>query len=128
MPTERKKTMSKPPFAAFAVLLAFAAPVAAQEAPSPIPAEVAASIAAYDGKCPCPYTIKANGKPCAGSSAYSRPGGEQVLCFESDIAALQPCQFEDSMDCHWDAATQGNGKGRSFNAVGGQVIYVAEGN
>ncbi|HTM78667.1 MAG TPA: hypothetical protein VL133_13685 [Devosia sp.] len=80
--------MSKPPFAALALLLAFASPLAAQEAPSPIPAEVAASIAAYDGTCPCPYTLKANGKPCGGASAYSRDGGKPILCFAADVAAL----------------------------------------
>lgn len=80
--------MPRPPVAALAALLMFAAPVVGQDAPSPVPAEIAASIAAYDGKCPCPYTIKANGKPCGGASAYSREGGKPIVCFAEDLATL----------------------------------------
>lgn len=43
------------------------------------------SAAQYGGACPCPYTIKANGKPCGKASAWSRPGGVVVLCFPEDV-------------------------------------------
>lgn len=121
----KEQNMPRPPFRILAVLALAVAPSAfAQEAPSPLPAEVAASVAQYDGKCPCPYTLKANGKPCGGSSAYSRPGGQVVVCFAEDLANLPPCQTEDGDNCHWDAAARGNGEGRSFNAVGGQLFYL----
>lgn len=37
---------------------------------------------------------------------------------------LRPCRFEDSRGCYWDAATRGNGRGRSFVVVSGRVLYV----
>ena len=43
------------------------------------------SIANYPGKCPCPYSIKSNGKKCGKNSAYSKPGGYEPLCYFSDI-------------------------------------------
>jgi hypothetical protein len=46
---------------------------------------IAESISAYDGACPCPYNTMRNGAACGGRSAYSRPGGEAPLCYESDI-------------------------------------------
>lgn len=37
---------------------------------------------------------------------------------------MQPCEFEDSVDCYWDAQSMGNGIGESFtvDAVG-NVTY-----
>ena len=43
------------------------------------------SIANYPGKCPCPYSITSNGNKCGKRSAYSKPGGYEPLCYESDI-------------------------------------------
>lgn len=43
------------------------------------------SIANYLGKCPCPYSIMSNGNKCGKSSAYSKPGGYEPLCYVSDI-------------------------------------------
>ncbi len=59
---------------------------AAESADATTLAAIAASIARYDGKCPCPYTVKANGKPCGRSSAWSRPGGQPVICYPADVA------------------------------------------
>lgn len=79
-----------------AASVAFAAPAMAKPfAPAPTAetataselAAIAASVATYSGKCPCPYTVKANGKPCGGNSAWSRPGGAVVLCYPADLAS-----------------------------------------
>ena len=43
------------------------------------------SIAAYSGNCPCPYSRARNGSKCGKRSAWSRPGGEAPLCFETDV-------------------------------------------
>ena len=38
---------------------------------------------------------------------------------------LPACAQEDSVGCHWDADTQGNGKGRSFDVDdAGHVTYT----
>jgi len=38
---------------------------------------------------------------------------------------LPACPTEDSVSCHWDAATQGNGVGRSFDVDSeGTVTYL----
>lgn len=44
------------------------------------------SIALYSGSCPCPYNTKSNGASCGGGSAWSKPGGEDPLCYDSDIS------------------------------------------
>jgi hypothetical protein len=46
---------------------------------------IAASIAAYRGSCPCPYSTDRAGHRCGGRSAYSKPGGVAPLCYESDV-------------------------------------------
>ncbi len=43
------------------------------------------SIQAYSGSCPCPYNVMRNGRRCGGNSAYSKPGGAEPLCYESDV-------------------------------------------
>jgi len=43
------------------------------------------SIAAYPGNCPCPYSRASNGSKCGKRSAWSKPGGYEPLCYESDI-------------------------------------------
>lgn len=37
--------------------------------------------------------------------------------------ALKPCRVEDGRQCYWDADARGNGVGRSFVRVSGQLIY-----
>src|SRR4029078_8642703 len=46
---------------------------------------VAASIAGYSGKCPCPYNRKSNGASCGRSSAHDRPGGASVICYPQEV-------------------------------------------
>ena len=46
---------------------------------------IKASIAAYDGSCPCPYNHARNGSRCGKRSAYDREGGEGPLCYERDV-------------------------------------------
>jgi len=43
------------------------------------------SIASYTGSCPCPYSRTRNGQNCGKRSAYSRPGGQQVVCYPQDV-------------------------------------------
>lgn len=43
------------------------------------------SIAAYPGPCPCPYSINRGGRRCGGTSAWSRPGGYEPLCYDGDV-------------------------------------------
>src|SRR5689334_25344945 len=43
------------------------------------------SIAQYRGSCPCPYNVDRAGRSCGRRSAYSRPGGQQPLCYEKDV-------------------------------------------
>lgn len=46
---------------------------------------IAESIESYSGNCPCPYNTDRAGRSCGKRSAYSRPGGEAPLCFDSDV-------------------------------------------
>ena len=43
------------------------------------------SIQSYSGSCPCPYNRARNGSRCGKRSAYSKPGGAEPLCYESDV-------------------------------------------
>ena len=43
------------------------------------------SIASYPGSCACPYSRASNGSKCGKRSAWSKPGGYEPLCYESDI-------------------------------------------
>jgi hypothetical protein len=46
---------------------------------------ITASIAAYKGSCPCPYSKDRAGHNCGARSAYSRPGGASPLCYAKDV-------------------------------------------
>jgi len=48
---------------------------------------IEASIAAYSGSCPCPYSAARNGSHCGRRSAYSRAGGAEPLCYPKDVSA-----------------------------------------
>lgn len=48
---------------------------------------IAESIAAYPGRCPCPYNAARNGSACGGRSAWSRQGGYAPICYEREISA-----------------------------------------
>lgn len=41
-----------------------------------------------------------------------------------DVVTLPPCEYEDSWQCFWNAATRGNGAGDSFVALNGTVYYL----
>ncbi len=55
------------------------------------------SIAGYSGNCPCPESINSAGRRCGGSSAYSKPGGSQPLCYPSDVTAEMIQQYRQSI-------------------------------
>lgn len=48
---------------------------------------VDASIAEYDGNCPCPEHRMKNGRRCGKTSAHSRQGGEAPLCDPREVTA-----------------------------------------
>ena len=37
---------------------------------------------------------------------------------------LPACEFEDSANCYWDAASSGNGLGSSFVDINGTAYYL----
>lgn len=37
--------------------------------------------------------------------------------------SLNPCPYEDSKNCYWNAETMGNGQGQSFVTIGNIDIY-----
>ncbi len=43
------------------------------------------SIRTYSGACPYPYNVMRNGRKCGGNSAYSKPGGAEPLCYDTDV-------------------------------------------
>lgn len=43
------------------------------------------SHAYYDGNCPCPYNRTKRGNRCGKRSAYSKPGGQEPLCYARDV-------------------------------------------
>jgi len=48
---------------------------------------VAASMAMYSGRCPCPQSMKQDGSPCGSSSAYNKGGGNRPFCYPSNVPA-----------------------------------------
>jgi len=54
---------------------------------------IAESITSYRGNCPCPYNTAANGSSCGRRSAYSKPGGAEPLCYETDISDAQAAEW-----------------------------------
>lgn len=53
--------------------------------------------------------------PCA--------SGDDAACIEVP-SWLEPCAYEDSDNCYWDAQASGNGEGESFIASGDEVTYI----
>lgn len=48
-----------------------------------------ASIAVYDGACPCPESRNAKGERCGGTSAYTKEqGGHRLLCSPSCLSSV----------------------------------------
>jgi hypothetical protein len=52
------------------------------------------SIASYPGNCPCPYSIASNGSSCGRRSAYSKLGGYDPICYESDVTPEMIRQYQ----------------------------------
>jgi hypothetical protein len=40
------------------------------------------------------------------------------------LALASACPAEDSANCYWNAAQQGNGQGRSFIDLGGRAFFL----
>lgn len=55
-----------------------------------------ASIAAYPGNCPCPYSRARNGSRCGRRSAYDREGGAAPLCFAKDVTAQMVHEYREA--------------------------------
>lgn len=53
--------------------------------------------AAYPGNCRCPEDTDRAGRNCGGRSAYSRPGGYEPLCYESDVNTEMVSRFRASI-------------------------------
>jgi hypothetical protein len=53
--------------------------------------------------------------------------GFSPVHFGSTDYAAHPCPTEDSVSCYWDAATMGNGIGRSFTVDANGVISYWDG-
>ena len=51
------------------------------------------SIAAYPGRCPCPYNIMRNGAQCGSRSAWSKPGGYAPKCYPANITAAMVTEW-----------------------------------
>ena len=47
-------------------------------------ARINASISAYAGSCPCPYSVDSAGRKCGARSAYAQRGPSAVQCYASD--------------------------------------------
>ena len=62
------------------------------------------SIARYSGSCPCPYSTDRAGRRCGERSAYSRIGGSEPLCYESDVS--QEMVDEERLDEQSAGATE----------------------
>jgi hypothetical protein len=43
------------------------------------------SIMEFPDRCPCPYSLAADRKPCGRRSAYSKTNGASPICFEKDV-------------------------------------------
>ncbi len=47
-----------------------------------------------------------------------------VPAVTGDPLMFWPCPTEDSVNCYWNAKTHGNGRGRSFLDIDGNVIFL----
>jgi len=37
------------------------------------------------GNCPCPFSRAKNGSKCGKRSAWSKPGGQEPICYRKDV-------------------------------------------
>ena len=65
-----------------------ASPALAQQSDAQVRQQIVReSIAAYPGRCPCPYSVDRAGRRCGARSAYNRPGGYAPKCYARDVSA-----------------------------------------
>ena len=55
------------------------------ESQEAVKAIIEESLESYSGSCACPYNRDQAGRKCGKRSAYSKPGGAEPICFESDV-------------------------------------------
>jgi hypothetical protein len=65
--------------------------------------------------------IATDSDPVHGNWAYCEPA---LAGLEGQT--LYPCPVEDAPNCYWDAATMGNGTGRSFVNIDGTYYYAED--
>lgn len=82
---------------------------------------------------PCTDAIADAGGICWGSGPVTVVGEPAVVKASDPAPAavtapadLPPCAVEDADNCYWDAATMGNGTGRSFVTLHGVTYYADE--
>ena len=54
-----------------------------------------ASLALYDGVCPCPDSFNRNNDRCGKNSAYSKGGGAPILCYRTDVTPDMVKRYRD---------------------------------
>jgi hypothetical protein len=54
---------------------------------------VAESQAAYPGNCPCPENLDRAGRKCGARSAWSKPGGQNPICYAKEVSEEQVRQY-----------------------------------
>ncbi len=55
------------------------------------------SLKSYPGSCPCPYFTDRAGRRCGRRSAYSKPGGYEPLCYESDVSSAAVKKYKSNL-------------------------------
>jgi len=57
-----------------------------------------ASVAVYEGACPCPESPNAKGDRCGATSAYSKEqGAHRLLCATKDVTAAMIKRYRDQL-------------------------------
>lgn len=80
---------------------------------------VSAPVEVPPASCESQGLITAEDGTCVPESFYEVP----ATPFREPVT-LYPCETEDSEMCYWDAASMGNGEGRSFIRVFGETYYA----
>ncbi len=73
-------------------------------------------VAAYDTLGDCEEVAYFMGADSKGRFTCEAAAGDPLI--------LPPCLTEDSANCYWDAKSRGNGRGRSFVDIGGNVVFL----
>jgi len=83
--------------------------------PVPTPPQYTGAPAPYTPPTMAPDPGSAASIPVPTTAGTVEPGGNRVI---------PPCAVEDATNCYWDAATMGNGQGRSFINWNGVYYYA----